>query len=219
MFAVNYYKGIAELALACAMAADPRALAVNAYHRKMPETEDGETRLAIHRRNEIYKILVAAFEYLHGVAEMDENVVPGAKLSATAAALERDTMARVVMEGADELCKCACSSSSSPINSKRFSSARATRPSKSSFAGEFVHCIAEEVECVAERSRTAEMRAATTSCGATTREPKSSPKPRDCSTNSPPSRPNRRTFTRRWRICPRASCASIRRPKLRPTPS
>ncbi|KAI6228713.1 hypothetical protein M3Y99_01198400 [Aphelenchoides fujianensis] len=102
---INYYKGIAELALACAMAADPRALAVNAYHRKMPDTEDGETRLAIHRRNEIYKILVATFEYLHGVAEMDENVVPCAKLSATAAALERDTMARVVMEGGDELCK------------------------------------------------------------------------------------------------------------------
>ncbi|KAI6220995.1 hypothetical protein M3Y99_01570000 [Aphelenchoides fujianensis] len=49
------------------------------------------------------RILVATFEYLHGVAEMDENVVPGAKLSATAAALERDTMARVVMEGGDEL--------------------------------------------------------------------------------------------------------------------
>ncbi|KAI6188866.1 hypothetical protein M3Y98_00400400 [Aphelenchoides besseyi] len=102
---INYYKGIAELALSCALAIDPRNLALNAFHRKMPENEDSETRMAIQKRNEIYKVLISIFEYLHGITEMDENVVPGAKLSGTAAGLERDIMARVIMEGTDELCK------------------------------------------------------------------------------------------------------------------
>ena len=120
-FAVTFYTGIAELALVCAAAVDPRNLAAAAWHRRTPNTVDAETRAALIARTDIYRVLVEdAFEYLHVVSTCaakddesgriggaDENMRDSVahRISAATASVELNAMLQVVMNGDDELAK------------------------------------------------------------------------------------------------------------------
>lgn len=106
-FLVNYFIGIADLAIACANAVDPRGLALTAYHRRTLEAENEETMNAIKKREDSYLILIDALSYLHRLTGVDENLPPAsnaATLSAAGAEFERDHVIDFILENNDELC-------------------------------------------------------------------------------------------------------------------
>lgn len=97
------------MAISCAAAVDPRGLALAAYYRRLPEeNEDEETRQAIHRRSEIYNLLVDVLAHLHKLSGADDNYPPSysseSTLSPAAAELERNRVVDFILENNDELC-------------------------------------------------------------------------------------------------------------------
>jgi len=106
---VNHFVGIADLAISCAAAVDPRNLALNAYYRRLPEGEENEeTRIAIQKRNEIYTFLIDILDFLHGLSGKDESAprvqAQDMILSPATAEIECGHVIEFILENNDELC-------------------------------------------------------------------------------------------------------------------
>jgi stress-induced morphogen len=104
---VHYFVGIAELAITCAAAVDPRGLAISAYRQKIAG-DDFETQQAVQRRRYIYELLIDVLAELHRLSCVDPNAThrrtQAESLSGPAAEIERNRLIDFILDNQDELC-------------------------------------------------------------------------------------------------------------------